>query len=140
VTDEYIKLIFGGSLFVGLAALLTVFATRKRDQSTDLSQRFKDNLELRKFVKEEAELVAEPLQKAIKELQDRELNTKTIIVGFLQRLFFWEEKGRPGPLPRLSDAQFTQLGIDIAVLLDDTTPHDEVSAAAQAAHQNGHPA
>jgi hypothetical protein len=120
---EWLGLLLGGSGFLGLAALLTVLATRKRDRNTDSKERFAQNIELRKFVSEEVTsavtAATAPLEARISEqaariaaLEAREDSTKTIVRRFFQRLVFWDTTGRVGPMPMPSPADMRDLDIE----------------------------
>lgn len=119
---QYLLPILGGISLTGLAALMTAFVMRRKNLDDTNQNRFASVRELQDFVKSETD----PLHAALEEFRSRELRTTRILYGFFQRLFFWEETGRPGPLPRPDADQFEELGIDIQNLMADTRPAQEV--------------
>jgi hypothetical protein len=70
---EWVQLVLGGSLLVGLAAVLTVFATRKRDKTTDVQERFESSSDLARYMREE---IAKEVERQVAPIR-RELDKVT---------------------------------------------------------------
>lgn len=109
---QWLQLLGSGGLgALGLGVLVFV-ATRKKDAATDSNDRFQTSMDITNLVREEVEKATKPLMDRIKALETGVLTSRTILYAHFQRLSWWDERGRPGPLPLPEDKDFEALGID----------------------------
>lgn len=90
------------------------------------------NIELNKYIDERIERASQPMREQIKQLREemgrltsRERDRTSVIRRFFQRLVWWDERGRPGPMPMPSEEDMHVLDLsDIEI----TAPTAEVAA------------
>ena len=108
-------------------------AAGKAASAAAAKAQFEANIELNKYIDGRVEAALEEPLKQIAELQDRvellttrERTTKDILRRWVQRLFFWDERGRKGDMPMPSVADMATL--DLSDIESDTKTRAEVSA------------
>lgn len=109
---EWLQLLGSGGIVALLVGLLVFIATRKKDAATDSNDRFQTSMDITKLVREEVEKATKPLMDRIKALEGGVLTSRTILYAHFHRLSWWDERGRPGPLPLPDNKDFEALGID----------------------------
>jgi hypothetical protein len=109
---EWLQLLGSGGLGALALGILVFVATRKKDAATDSNDRFQTSMDIANLVREEVEKATRPLVDRIKALETGVLTSRTILYAHFQRLSWWDERGRPGPLPLPEDKDFEALGID----------------------------
>ena len=120
--------ILGGGGFLGLiATIITVRATRRHDQATEQQGQFKNDIELNKYIREIVEKAVEdatwPLRDQITQLREQlksYLAKDRIVSRFVQRLYWWDDAGRTGTMPRLTFDE--QKALDLDLFPEDTRP------------------
>jgi len=89
-------------------------AAAKSSEAAAVQAQLEGNLELSKYIREQVDAAVakalEPVQRDLAEqkqvaerLAAREQATKTIVRRFFQRLLFWDQNGRQGPMPMPSE-------------------------------------
>jgi hypothetical protein len=134
-------LLGGGGLLGFLASLITTRATRAHDRVTEKQGQFQNDLEMRKYVdsvvKASVDAATAPLndQIAARDRQIAALNEQIraqdlqilkrdeviekfgakdrIMSWFVQRLYWWDDRGRTGPMPRLTFDEQNALDLDL---------------------------
>jgi uncharacterized membrane protein YccC len=124
---EWIQLLLGGSLFLGLAALISAFANRRKAR-TDAAQATVDGSKtLMQYVRDEVEAAVaaavEPLNARITALEQRQTSMRRIVRRAFEKLISWESRGHPGKMPLPSPAEMEELGIE-----DLTVPETELTS------------
>lgn len=109
---EWLQLLGSGGIGALALGVLVFVATRKKDAATDSNDRFQTSMDITNLVREEVEKATKPLIDRIKALESGVLTSRTILYAHFQRLSWWDERGRPGPLPLPEDRDFEALGID----------------------------
>jgi hypothetical protein len=91
---EWVQLVMGGSLLVGLAAVLTVFATRKRDKTTDVQERFESSSDLAKYmrdeIKAEVERQVKPIRDELDLVKSESHEMNNVVRSREVQLWMWE--------------------------------------------------
>lgn len=115
----------GGLLLVG--TIVTVLATRRHDKATEQQGQFKNDIELNKYIRgivdEAVEAATGPLQDQITTLRDQlkaYMQKDRIMSRFVQRLYWWDDGGRNGTMPRLTYDE--QKALDLDLFPEDTRP------------------
>lgn len=120
-------LIGGGGLFGFLGVVITVRASRKHDTATEQQGQFQNDIEFRKYVDGVVQVAVEaataPLKGEINTLRDQlkaYLQKDRIVSRFVQRLYWWDDGGRNGTMPRLTYDE--QKALDLDLFPEDTRP------------------
>lgn len=120
-------LVGGGGLFGFLGVVLTVRASRKHDTATEQQGQFQNDIEFRKYVdgvvQAAVETATAPLKGEINTLRDQlkaYLQKDRIVSRFVQRLYWWDDGGRNGTMPRLTYDE--QKALDLDLFPEDTRP------------------
>jgi len=124
----WVQLLGSGGAGALILGVLVFVATRKKDAATDSNDRFQTSMDITNLVREEVEKATRPLIDRIKALESGMLTSRTILYAHFQRLSWWDERGRPGPLPLPEDKDFEALGIDPNMF--ETTVERAVATAA----------
>jgi spore germination protein GerM len=113
---DWLMLVLGGSLLMGLAALLTVFATRKRDKNTDTQERFESTSEMAKYMREEIAKEVErqvgPIRAELETVKQESHEMNSVVRSREVRLWMWERDGRGGLIPQLPAPILARLGLE----------------------------
>jgi hypothetical protein len=113
---EWVQLVMGGSLLVGLAAVLTVFATRKRDKTTDVQERFESSSDLAKYmrdeIKAEVERQVKPIRDELDLVKSESHEMNNVVRSREVQLWMWEREGRMGLIPQLPAPILARLGLE----------------------------
>jgi hypothetical protein len=140
--DQIVQIatILGGASLLGIAAIITAFATLRKGKGDDLNDRFDQTTALGKFVEERVAAAVAPLQDALKKaedaiatLQDDKLTSKAILYAYFARLFGWDQRGRQGELPIPEAKHLNALGLDLSAF-EDTSNREQVAAAVRTLH------
>lgn len=120
-------LVGGGGLFGFLGVVITVRASRKHDTATEQQGQFQNDIEFRKYVDGVVQVAVEaataPLKGEISTLRDQlkaYLQKDRIVSRFVQRLYWWDDGGRNGTMPRLTYDE--QKALDLDLFPEDTRP------------------
>lgn len=99
----------------GLAAILVFIATRKRDKSTDLASRWDDASELsqkmREAIEKEVERQVAPIRDELEKVKNESHEMNVAVRARETQLWLWDQRGRPGQLPKLPDPILHRLGL-----------------------------
>jgi hypothetical protein len=127
-------LIGGGGLFGFLGVVVTTRASRKHDRATEQQGQFQNDLEFRKYVdgvvRDAVANATKPLNEQIETqngqiaAQDEQIrqrdeliakfsNKDRIMSWFVQRLYWWDDGGRNGAMPRLTYDEQNALDLDL---------------------------
>jgi hypothetical protein len=113
---EWVQLVLGGSLLVGLAAVLTVFATRKRDKTTDVQERFESSSDLARYMREEiakeVERQVAPIRRELDKVTAESHEMNNVVRSREVQLWMWEREGRMGLIPQLPAPILARLGLE----------------------------
>jgi hypothetical protein len=113
---EWVQLVMGGSLLVGLAAVLTVFATRKRDKTTDVQERFESSSDLARYMREEiakeVERQVAPIRTELDKVRSESHEMNNVVRSREVQLWMWEREGRSGLIPQLPAPILARLGLE----------------------------
>ncbi|MBF4625555.1 hypothetical protein [Clavibacter sp. VKM Ac-2872] len=110
------QLVLGFFGLGGVAALITAFATRRRDRTTEIQDRFESTSELAKYMRDEVAKEVERQLTPIKEqlavvtAESHEMNEA--VRSREVRLWRWETGGRVGVIPQLSFPILERLGLN----------------------------
>src|SRR5215217_1444672 len=100
---EIVTLILGGGILMGLAAILTVFATRKRDRNTDLQERFDATSEtaiyMRAEIEKEVERQVAPIREELSKVKAESHEMNDVVRTREVRIWMWDHGGRRGDIP-----------------------------------------
>ena len=115
----------------GVLTGLTVYiATRKRDKSSDLAARWDDASELsqkmRDAIEREVERQVAPIRAELEKVKSESHEMNVAVRARETQLWLWDQRGRPGQLPKLPDPILHRLGL--GYLADDDW-HTEPSPA-----------
>lgn len=114
----------------GLGAVLVFVATRKRDRSADFASRWDDASELsqkmREAIEREVERQVAPIRAELEKVKSESHEMNVAVRARETQLWLWDQRGRPGQLPKLPDPILHRLGL--GYLADDDW-HTEPSPA-----------
>jgi len=124
-------LVFAAVPIGGVLTGLTVYiATRKRDKSSDLAARWDDASELsqkmRDAIEREVERQVAPIRAELEKVKSESHEMNVAVRARETQLWLWDQRGRPGQLPKLPDPILHRLGL--GYLADDDW-HTEPSPA-----------
>jgi hypothetical protein len=112
---EIVNLLLGGGILMGLAAVLTVVATRKRDKSADLQERFDASSEtaiyMRSEIEKEVERQVAPIRAELDKVKTDSHEMNDVVRTREVQLYLWEHGGRSGLIPMLPDPILIKLGL-----------------------------
>ncbi|QIS38601.1 hypothetical protein [Clavibacter capsici] len=113
---EWVQLVMGGSVLVGLAAVLTVFATRKRDKTTDVQERFESSSDLARYMRDEiakeVERQVAPIRAELDKVTSESHEMNNVVRSREVQLWMWEREGRSGLIPQLPAPILARLGLE----------------------------
>lgn len=108
-------LIGGGGATALIGSVLVFVATRKRDNSTDISARWDDASELSQYIRKEIEQEVErqvaPIRQKLERVESESHEMNVAVRARETQLWLWDQRGRPGSLPRLPDPILHRLGL-----------------------------
>lgn len=110
--DGWLALLVGGVLGGGgLGAVLVFIATRKKDKATVISERWDDASELAQYIRNEVDKAVAPLLARIQVLEGEQYEVHEAVRTRETRLWLWDLRDRPGPVPELPVPILTKLGL-----------------------------
>jgi hypothetical protein len=113
---ELWQILVGGGLLIGIASLVTAFATRSRDKNSDTKDRFEATSEMAKYMRDEIEKEVErqvaPLKRDLKTALDESHEMNNVVRSREVQLWMWDQSGRIGLLPMLPAAILIRLGLE----------------------------
>lgn len=122
-----------GGAFVLIRALRNSKTTEQVNAAAAAQAAFAANIALNKYIDEKVEAaLKEPLaqiatlEQRVELLTTRERTTKDILRRWVQRLLWWDERGRRGEMPMPSPADMATL--DLSDIETDTKTRAEVDA------------
>jgi len=114
--DAWVPLVAGGLLGGGgIGAILVFIATRKRDKSSDIAARWDDASELsqkmREAIEREVERQVAPIRAELEQVKSESHEMNVAVRARETQLWLWDQRGRPGELPKLPDPILHRLGL-----------------------------
>lgn len=121
---EWLLLLLGGGLLLGIGSLITSLATRKKVRSDAAQATIDGSKTLMQYVRDEVEsavaAAVEPLNARITALEQRQTRVQRIVRRAFEKLISWERLGHHGPMPLPSAQEMEELGIeDLSTLAND---------------------
>lgn len=110
--DGWLSLLVGGVLGGGgLGAVLVFIATRKKDKAAVIAERLDDASELAQYIRSEIDKAVAPLLKRIEQLEGEQYEVHEAVRTRETRLWLWDLRDRPGPVPELPAPIMSKLGL-----------------------------
>ena len=113
---EWVSIVVAAVLGGGGLSWLTVYlATRKRDVASDLAARWDDASELsqkmREAIEREVERQVAPIRAELEQVKSESHEMNVAVRARETQLWLWDQRGRPGQLPKLPDPILHRLGL-----------------------------
>lgn len=108
-----------GSLFATVATLLGVMLRLRAEGrvattaavATDLAARFDDASELAKYIDARVEEKVKPIREQLEKVKTESHEMHDAVRAHFTQLWFWDQRGRLGPLPMLPTSILVRLGL-----------------------------
>jgi hypothetical protein len=116
--EGWVGILLGGLIGGGgIGAVLVFVATRKRDNRTDIADRFDDASQLAQYIRAEVERQVAPIKTEIHELTNAVRARET-------QLWLWDMRGRVDDMPMLPAPILHRLGLGqlFGLPIEDTQP------------------
>lgn len=88
--------LFGGG---GVASLVPVWASRKRDKQTGIAERFDDASQLAQYIRDEVERQVAPIRDRLQTVEAESTEIQNAFREWIFGVWRWNTRGRVGDIP-----------------------------------------